>query len=349
MNARAIADEARRARIRTSRRLRTALRWKAGMAVYGAIMDLPGGVGRRLMDRKKHLSTGPDAVMLSITARCSFTCAYCAAADYPDGKPELTLDEIRAFLAQIAASPVNYVFLFGGEPFIRADVMEIIGESRSWGFTTWATTNGWHTGAREVREMKRRGLDLLFVSIDSADRARHDAARGRAGSFDRCVELLDRCRAERLRTAVFMTVTRETIANGEIGRMAALCRRRGAGGLHLLVPIPVGRCSPDKSLTDAEMKLLESQLVPGFVCAEAAIFDRASRPFRCPTLDRQQVFVSHSGEVWPCCYAGHDVHYGNIRTEPLMTIVDRMFASPFFTQPAAGRCPSCRHAQPRDR
>jgi MoaA/NifB/PqqE/SkfB family radical SAM enzyme len=54
------------------------------------------------------------------------------------------------------------------------------------------------------------------------------------------------------------------------------------------------------------------------------------------------VFISHAGEVLPCCYAGHDLHFGNILEEPLEGIVERMYASPFFTQSIKGRCPTCR-------
>lgn len=38
-------------------------------------------------------------------------------------------------------------------------------------------TNGWHLAARAA-DLKRAGLDSIYVSIDAADRYRHDTFRG---------------------------------------------------------------------------------------------------------------------------------------------------------------------------
>lgn len=88
------------------------------------------------------------------------------------------------------------VSLAGGEPLLRTDLPEIISNIAAF-HLPFITTNGWKTTGQLADRLMSSGLWGVSVSIDYADRDAHDAARGKAGAWDRAwraVELFSRAR-----------------------------------------------------------------------------------------------------------------------------------------------------------
>jgi len=104
---------------------------------------------------------------------------------------ELTTQEWRAFI-QTVSHYCPHLYLFGGEPFVRRDVVELIRAAHARRMVTGINTNGTLLQAREV-ELVDSGLDYMIVSLDGPEDI-HDAIRS-AGvrGFHTVTESLERC------------------------------------------------------------------------------------------------------------------------------------------------------------
>lgn len=135
---------------------------------------------------------------ISITEKCSLRCTYCMPAEGLPSIPRedlLTPAEIGR-LVGIAVDElgVHDVRFTGGEPLMRADLAEIIRESRAAGPTaTFAmTTNGIGLD-RRLDELLEAGLDRVNISLDTVN-PEHFARLTRR---DRLESVLDGIRAAR--------------------------------------------------------------------------------------------------------------------------------------------------------
>ena len=89
----------------------------------------------------------PLAVLFEVTHRCNLGCEHCYLTEGPVGRPrptreELTLDEVRPVLDQLAEAGTLFLTLTGGEVFMRRDFLEILAHARSCGFSVTIFTTG---------------------------------------------------------------------------------------------------------------------------------------------------------------------------------------------------------------
>ncbi|XP_066531398.1 molybdenum cofactor biosynthesis protein 1 isoform X1 [Hoplias malabaricus] len=132
---------------------------------------------------------------ISLTEKCNLRCQYCMPEEGVKLTPRsqlLTTEEVL-FLAQLfVREGVEKIRLTGGEPLIRPDVLHIIGEMRKLtGLKTIAvTTNGMNL-ARVLPGLKKAGVDLLNVSLDSLVPAKFEFIVRRKG-FHKVMEGIDK-------------------------------------------------------------------------------------------------------------------------------------------------------------
>ena len=68
----------------------------------------------------------PRLIAWELTGRCNLKCVHCRASASMEQDPqELTTDEIKGVLDNIATFASPIIILTGGEPLVRADVYEI--------------------------------------------------------------------------------------------------------------------------------------------------------------------------------------------------------------------------------
>lgn len=134
----------------------------------------------------------PFMVAHFITNHCMCKCPSCLWKhnDWED----VPLPEIKQFYR--AASKLGFLAaaFTGGEPFLRKDLGEIVRfVKEEAGMSVVVFTTGWFL-ERRLHEVLPHA-DMLIVSFDSADPARHDEIRGKPGLFDRAVAGIKKARA----------------------------------------------------------------------------------------------------------------------------------------------------------
>ncbi len=143
------------------------------------------------------LSRHPVWCAWQVNYKCNFRCSFCHYWRDPDGaRAEQTVDDFAAGSAKLARLGTLMISIAGGEPLLRGDVVPIVQAIGRFHFP-FLTTNGWHVTAELADELFAAGLWGVSISIDYADRARHDRQRGVPGAFDRAVAALDHFRRAR--------------------------------------------------------------------------------------------------------------------------------------------------------
>ncbi|HEY6221078.1 MAG TPA: radical SAM protein [Candidatus Eisenbacteria bacterium] len=132
----------------------------------------------------------PIHLTFFVTRRCNARCPFCFYAEARDaagGPPELGLDEIRRVARSL--DPLLWVLFSGGEPFLRADLVEIsqvFHDTNEAAFLTYPT-NGLlpETVVEKTEEILERcpgSVVVLKLSLDGVGE-RHDALRRTPGGF----------------------------------------------------------------------------------------------------------------------------------------------------------------------
>jgi len=134
----------------------------------------PAGVTRpdRLIDRFGRVHRD---LRVSVTDRCSLRCSYCMPADGVPLAPAdrlLTADEIVRLVGIATTLGITEVRLTGGEPLVRADLVEIVAGIAALPAAPHLalTTNGLGLD-RLAGPLVSAGLERINVSLDTLDRA----------------------------------------------------------------------------------------------------------------------------------------------------------------------------------
>lgn len=182
------------------------LSWSIFRKILATRPDLFASVGRATLRRKVTakldywLGDGrsfrpPTQIDIKVTNRCDLRCFMCAQwgdTGYNIGKSgaELKAGECTAEdyfrLAREVSAWKPFVYVWGGEPLLYADIQPVVEEFRAQGIWTSIVTNG-TTLAKHAHWIAECGLDLLMVSIDGPAEV-HDTVRRLPGAFDRLRE-----------------------------------------------------------------------------------------------------------------------------------------------------------------
>ena len=108
--------------------------------------------------------------------RCNSSCGYC---DLPlnEGRYEMTRAEIQRAFGELYREGIRFVFVQGGEPFLRRDIMEVLGDLQEIGFGLTVITNGTRFTERNVSQLAQLGVNIS-VSLDTLDPRRYQSIRG---------------------------------------------------------------------------------------------------------------------------------------------------------------------------
>jgi cyclic pyranopterin phosphate synthase len=109
---------------------------------------------------------------ISLTDRCNLRCVYCMPEDMTF-RPRAELlqdDEILHLVRLFAELGFHKVRLTGGEPTVRANVIDIVrGISQTPGVRTVVMTTNGLLLARQAQDLADAGLRRVNISIDTAD------------------------------------------------------------------------------------------------------------------------------------------------------------------------------------
>lgn len=279
-------------------------------------------------------------VFWETTRACDLACTHCRASAQPLPDPrELSADEGKKLLRDVAALGTPVVVLTGGDPAKRSDLVELVRYGTELGLRMCLTPSATPLiTAALLAALKQAGLARLAVSLDAAQRSVHDAFRGVHGSHARTFEILEEARRLGITTQINTSITRFNV--DELPAIAREAERMQIELWSVFVVVPTGRAAADVALPPAQ---LETALEWLAALSETAPFDvktTAAPQFRRILLtakakrseivgikdgigraprgvnDGQGIlFVSHVGDISPSGFLPE--RCGNVRTDEL--------------------------------
>ena len=117
----------------------------------------------------------PLWLLAELTYRCPLHCAFCYnPVDYTRQGAELSTDEWFAVMRQARVLGAAQLGFSGGEPLVREDLEELVGEGRRLGFYTNLLTSGVGLTEARLARMKELGLDHIQLSFQDSTREMND-------------------------------------------------------------------------------------------------------------------------------------------------------------------------------
>jgi len=315
----------------------------------------------------------PFLAIWEVTQACDLACVHCRASAQPNRDPlELSTEEGKRLIDQIAALEVPVFVLTGGDPIKRPDLFELIAHARKMGVRVSLTPSATPLLKRDVVfRLKEAGLARMAVSMDGACAETHDAFRGMSGSFARTLDAVRWANEAGLPVQINTTFSRRNI--GELEQIVALMEQLKITLWSVFFLVPTGRGKLNDLLSADEfeqvfarlhalaktasfdIKTTEAQHYRRYLLQQRAEERRAGMvdlsPEKLPdTIGRAPrglndgkgfVFISHTGEVFPSGFL--PMTAGNVRLQPLAEIYRE---SPLFKRlrDAAnleGKCGAC--------
>ncbi|XP_071832293.1 molybdenum cofactor biosynthesis protein 1-like isoform X3 [Apostichopus japonicus] len=122
---------------------------------------------------------------ISLTEKCNLRCQYCMPEEGVPLTPTqrlLSTTEIIRLASLFVQEGVDKIRLTGGEPLVRKDVTEIIGELKKLeGLKTISMTTNGITLAKKLPVLKDAGLDSINISLDTLEPAKFEFITRRKG------------------------------------------------------------------------------------------------------------------------------------------------------------------------
>lgn len=147
-------------------------------------------------------------VVWNCTKRCNLTCTHCYACSN-DSTPEdeLSTEQGKALIDDLAAYGSPVILFSGGEPLVRKDMPKLAAYAVSKGMRAVVSTNGTLINDEIAERLKEIGLSYVGISIDGV-RETHDRFRNQEGAFERALEGIRACKRVGLKVGLRMTITR---------------------------------------------------------------------------------------------------------------------------------------------
>ena len=148
---------------------------------------------------------GPVVVWNS-TRTCNLKCRHCYMdSDSRKYSDELSTNEAKKFIDDIAEFKVPVLLFSGGEPLIRPDFFELAGYAAQKNVRPTLSTNGTLITREVAQEIKNIGVGYVGISLDGLAEV-NDKFRGVEGAFNLAMRGIENCVAVGQRVGLRFTI-----------------------------------------------------------------------------------------------------------------------------------------------
>lgn len=318
----------------------------------------------------------PFIVIWETTQACDLACVHCRACAQPvRSRLELSTDEAKRLIDEVAALRAPVFVLTGGDPLKRPDIFELVEYASTHGVRISLTPSATPLLTQEaIHKLKQCGLARLAISLDGPSAEIHDAFRRVRGSYDWTLRAVRWAREIGLPVQINTTITRHNLQY--LDSMIAVLEQLDIALWSVFFLVPTGRGSAIGLISAEEfeqvfeklyetshrvkfdIKSTEAQHYRRFLLQRRTEEKRKGNGHSLPALGmgtpdgigraprgindgKGFVFISHLGEVFPSGFL--PVSAGNVRKQSLTEIYRHspLFVSLRDSTNLEGKCGIC--------
>ncbi|MEE9585466.1 MAG: radical SAM protein [Nitrososphaerales archaeon] len=152
-------------------------------------------------------------VVWNTTQRCNLNCIHCyARADNKNYLNELTTEQGKELINDLAEFEVPVLLFSGGEPLMRRDLFELAGLAKDRGLRIVLSTNGTLITKETAEKLKKTGFAYVGISLDGME-GTNDYFRAQKGAYDAAVKGIRNCISSGVKTGLRFTLTKRNLAD----------------------------------------------------------------------------------------------------------------------------------------
>lgn len=329
------------------------------------------------MEPRFDFNERPFIVIWETTQACDLACVHCRACAQPlRSSLELSTDDARRLIDEVAALRAPVFVLTGGDPLKRPDIFELVQYASSHGVRISLTPSATPLLTQEaIHKLKQCGLARLAISLDGPTAEIHDAFRRVPGSYDWTLRAVRWAREVGLPVQINTTITRHNLQY--LDSMIAALEQLDIVLWSVFFLVPTGRGSAIDLISAEEFEQVFEKLYETSRRVKFDIKSTEAQHYRRFLLQRRTeekrkgngqslppmlgtsttdgigraprgindgkgfVFVSHLGEVFPSGFL--PVSAGNVRKQSLTDLYRHspLFVSLRDSTNLKGKCGIC--------
>lgn len=166
----------------------------------------------------------PVSVTFQVTDRCNYECVHCYQEH--SNHDELSFDEIKRVLEELAEAGVLFITLMGGEFFMRRDADQILLAAHELGFAIRLKTTGHHVHDKRADLIAACRPIHVDLSLYAASKHIHEQVTRQPGSWKRTYDAAQRLIARGVPVQLNAPVMDGNV--GDLENLVALAEKIGA-------------------------------------------------------------------------------------------------------------------------
>jgi AdoMet-dependent heme synthase len=196
----------------------------------------------------------PFLAIWEVTQSCDLACKHCRAAAQPIAHPDqLSHEEAKNLIDQIADMHIPIFVFTGGDPLKRSDVYELIRYGASKGVQIALTPSATPLLTREaIFKLKEAGLVRLGISLDGSTPEIHDTFRGLPGAYARTIQAIEWAGEAGIPIQVHTTISRHNAH--DLDSLCNLFEKLAIVMWNVFFLVPVGRGQLDDLLSGEDFE-----------------------------------------------------------------------------------------------
>jgi len=285
----------------------------------------------------------PGHPVWEITSACNLGCIHCHAASGNPLSNELSTDEGKKLIDQIAQMENFRTLIYtGGEPLVRPDIFELLNYSKRAGLANIIATNGTLIDEEMAWKLKECGVVCNAISIDATDPNIHNFVRNKQGAFELAMRAIEATKKAGILLQINTTAMEYNMANLE--ELVDFVDLQNCGIMLMYQLVAVGR---GEKIKDAALKTTSNQKLIELITRKQknvkTIIEPVAGPQYWPYMLEQKnlhksriglelakkvfhgcaagrdfFYIKANGDVWPCPFV--EVTAGNVREKDIKSI-----------------------------
>ena len=150
-------------------------------------------------------------VVWNVTRQCNLKCVHCYAhAKDESFENELSFEEGKMLIDDLAGFGVPVLLFSGGEPLVRKDLPDLAAYAVEKGMRAVISTNGTLITKKMARTLKEIGLSYVGISLDGMETI-NDRFRGVRGAFDKAMQGIRNSQEAGIKVGLRFTINKANV------------------------------------------------------------------------------------------------------------------------------------------